>query len=139
MFKNILLAIDGSDNASRAAKLAGDLARETKAKLWLVTAFDPVPSYLGEPNFQQAVNSRLKAGGAILKAALQDVGKIPGELKTEILEGPAAEAILKVVKTRQNDLIIMGSRGLGTLSGILLGSQSMKVLHHAPCPVLVVP
>jgi nucleotide-binding universal stress UspA family protein len=139
MFKNILLAIDGSDNASRAAKLAGDLVRETKANLWLVTAFDPVPSYLGEPNFQQAVNSRLEAAGTILKAALQDVGKIPGELKTEILEGPAAEAILKVVKTRQNDLIIMGSRGLGTLSVILLGSQSLKVLHHAPCPVLVIP
>lgn len=98
-----------------------------------------MPSYLGEPNFQQAVYTRLEAAGAIIKTSLQDVGEIPGELKTEVLEGPAAEAILKVADTRQNDLIVMGSRGLGTLSGILLGSQSMKVLHHAPCPVLVVP
>jgi nucleotide-binding universal stress UspA family protein len=139
MFKNILLAVDGSDNASKAAKLAGDLLRETKAALWIVTAFDPVPSYLGEPNFQQAVNSRMESAGAILKNALQDIGEIPGELKSEVLEGPAAEAILNVAQTRQNDLIIMGSRGLGTMSGILLGSQSLKVLHKAPCPVLVVP
>ncbi len=139
MFKSILVAIDGSYNASQAAKLAGNLARQTYADLWVVTAFDPVPSYLGEPNFQQAVSARMEAAGEVLTKALQDIGTIPGALKTEVLEGPAAEAILKVASTRQVNLIVIGSRGLGTLSGILLGSQSLKVLHHAPCPVLVVP
>lgn len=139
MFKNILLAVDGSYNASQAAKLAGSLARELEADLWIVTAFDPVPPYLGEPNMQNAINARMEAAEAVLKETLKAVGTIHGGLKTEVLEGPAAEAILKVAKTRQNDLIVMGARGLGTLSGILLGSQSQKVLHHAPCPVLVVP
>jgi nucleotide-binding universal stress UspA family protein len=139
MFKNILLAVDGSYNASQAAKLAGSLARELKADLWIVTAFDPVPPYLGEPNMQNAINARMEVAEAVLKETLKAIGTINGELKTEVLEGPAAEAILKVAKTRQNDLIVMGARGLGILSGILLGSQSQKVLHHAPCPVLVVP
>jgi len=139
MFKNILLAVDGSYNASQAAKMAGSMARELEADLWIVTAFDPVPPYLGEPNMQNAINARMEAAEAVLKETLKAVGTIHGGLKTEVLEGPAAEAILKVAKTRQNDLIVMGARGLGTLSGILLGSQSQKVLHHAPCPVLVVP
>ena len=139
MFKKILLAVDGSYNASQAAKLVGSLARELETDLWIVTAFDPVPPYLGEPNMQNAINARMEAAEAVLKETLKAVGTIHGGLKTEVLEGPAAEAILKVAKTRQNDLIVMGARGLGTLSGILLGSQSQKVLHHAPCPVLVVP
>jgi nucleotide-binding universal stress UspA family protein len=139
MFKRLLLAVDGSYNASQAAKLAGSLARELKVDLWIVTAFDPVPPYLGEPNMQNAINARMEMAEAVLKDTLKTVGTITGELKTEVLEGPAAEAILKVAKTRQNDLIVMGARGLGTLSGILLGSQSQKVLHHSPCPVLVVP
>jgi nucleotide-binding universal stress UspA family protein len=139
MFKNVLLAVDGSDNAIKAAKLAGDFLKEAKATLWIVTAFDPVPSYLGEPNFQQAVNSRMESAKAILENALLNVGEISGELKSEVLEGPAADAILKVAETRQIDLIIMGSRGLGTMRSILLGSQSLKVLHQASCPVLVVP
>lgn len=139
MFKKLLLAVDGSYNASQAAKVAGNLVRELEADLWIVTAFDPVPPYLGEPNMQNAINARMEAAEAVLKETLKAVGTIRGELKTEVLEGPAAEAILKVAKTRQNDLIVMGARGLGTLSGILLGSQSQKVLHHAPCPVLVVP
>jgi nucleotide-binding universal stress UspA family protein len=139
MFKKLLLAVDGSYNASQAAKVAGGLVRELEADLWIVTAFDPVPPYLGEPNMQNAINARMEAAEAVLKETLKAVGTIHGGLKTEVLEGPAAEAILKVAKTRQNDLIVMGARGLGTLSGILLGSQSQKVLHHAPCPVLVVP
>jgi nucleotide-binding universal stress UspA family protein len=66
------------------------------------------------------------------------VGGIPGEIHTEILEGTPAEAILEVAKTRDVNLIVMGSRGLGRLAGALLGSQSQKVVQHATCPVLIV-
>ncbi|MFH1635561.1 MAG: universal stress protein [Chloroflexota bacterium] len=66
------------------------------------------------------------------------MGDIPGELKTEVLEGPPAEAILNVADTRGNDLIVMGTRGRGRLSGLLLGSQSQKVVAHAHCPVLLI-
>jgi nucleotide-binding universal stress UspA family protein len=43
-----------------------------------------------------------------------------------------------VAVTRASDVIVMGSRGLGTLAGLLLGSTSQKVVSHAPCPVLIV-
>jgi nucleotide-binding universal stress UspA family protein len=59
-------------------------------------------------------------------------------LKGKMQVGRPAETILRTAKAREIDLIVMGVRGHGTLSGILPGSQSMKVLQHANCPVLVV-
>lgn len=139
MFENILLGVDGSEHALRAAKVAGDLARTVQAKtLRIVTAFDPVPTYLGEPHLEAAISARMKEAEQVLQNAQQAVGNIPGEVHVEVLEGPPAEAILKVAATRHNDLIVMGSRGLGRLSGALLGSQSQKVVQHATCPVLIV-
>jgi nucleotide-binding universal stress UspA family protein len=139
MFKHILLGVDGSEHALRAAKIAGDLARTVKSEtLCIVVAFEAVPPYLGEPNLQVAISARMSTAETILEAALEAVGKIPGEVYTEILEGTPAEAILDVATTRKNNLIVMGSRGLGRLTGALLGSQSQKVVQHAPCPVLIV-
>jgi nucleotide-binding universal stress UspA family protein len=138
MFKNILVAVDGSEHALKAARMAGEFARQMQADLRVVTAYEPVPTYLGEPNLQNALNERFSEANQVLDEALKQIGEIPGELKTEILEGPPAEAILAVVEARSNDLIIMGTRGLGRLQGLLLGSQSQKVVSHAPCPVLLV-
>ena len=139
MYNHILLGVDGSDNSLHAAKTAGNLARNMKSEIVrIVVAFEPVPPYLGEPNLQTAISSRLKEAHEVLAKALEIVGEIPGEVHTEILEGSPAEAILDVANTRKNDLIVMGSRGLGRLAGALLGSQSQKVVQHAPCPVLIV-
>lgn len=138
MFKNILLAVDGSEHAIRAARIAADLARCHQASLRLVAVYEPIPPYLGEPNFQLILDAQLRDADKNVEKTLEIVGEIPGEINTEILQGPPAEAILDVVKARECDLIVMGSRGLGQLAGLLLGSQSQKVLNHAPCPVLIV-
>ena len=95
MFEKILLAVDGSDHALRAAKFAGELARQMKSeKLRIVVSFEPIPPYLGEPNMQSAINARLEEAQGILRAAEQEVGSIPGEIHTELIEGSPAEAIL---------------------------------------------
>jgi nucleotide-binding universal stress UspA family protein len=139
MFDKILLAVDGSDHAKRAARVAADLARAHKAgELRIVVAYDPVPAFLGEPNLSQAIAARTRDAEAILEGTRAGLGKVPADLQSEILEGPVAEAILKVARTRKSDIIVMGSRGLGRLEGALLGSNSQKVVSHAPCPVLVV-
>jgi nucleotide-binding universal stress UspA family protein len=139
MFKNILLGVDGSEHALHATKTAADLARSMNSEvLRIVVAFETIPTYLGEPNLQAAISARMKEAETILKNALDAVGEVPGEVHTEILEGAPAEAILDVANTRKSDLIVMGSRGLGRLRGALLGSQSQKVVQHAPCPVLIV-
>lgn len=139
MFEKILVAVDGSEHGLRAARMAGDLARTVKAgELRIVVAYDPIPPYLGEPNLQKAIDARLDEANTILHAAMQAVGEVPASVRTELIEGPAAEAIIRVATTHQSDVIVMGSRGRSGLAGLVLGSTSQKVVSHAPCPVLIV-
>ncbi len=138
MFKNILLAVDGSEHSFKAARIAGELTRTLNADLTVVTVFDPVPNYLGETNLVAFVSNQKMIAENILNEALVEAGELPGKLVKEILEGPVAEAVLRVAEVRGNDLIVMGTRGLGRLAGALLGSQSQKVVAHAKCPVMLV-
>ena len=139
MFDKILLAVDGSEHALHAAKVAGDLVRSVKAReLRIVIAYEPVPAYLGEPNLQNTINARMNESQDTLHEAENMVGEIPAEIHSELIEGQIADAIINVAETRNCDLIIMGSRGLGRWAGALLGSNSQKVVSEAPCPVLIV-
>lgn len=139
MFERILLAVDGSEHGYRAAKMAADLARAMKSeRLRIVISYNRIPPYLGEPNLQMAINARLVEVQEILQKAVETVGDVPAEIHTELIEGDAAESIIEVAKTRESSVIVMGSRGLGGLAGLVLGSTSQKVVSHAPCPVLIV-
>ena len=139
MFERILLAVDGSEHGFNAARVAADLARAMKSeKLRIVVAYDRIPSYLGEPNLQRAIDARLTEAQGILQKAVEAVGDVPAEIHTELIEGDAAVAIIEVARTRESSVIVMGSRGLGGLAGLVLGSTSQKVVSHAPCPVLIV-
>jgi nucleotide-binding universal stress UspA family protein len=139
MYKNILLGVDGSEHALQAARAAGELARAVNSEtIHIVYAYDPVPSYMGEPYLSSAIATRAEEAKTILQSASNAVGEIPGEIDTAALEGSPAETILDVANNRGADLIVMGSRGLGRLAGALLGSQSQKVVQHATCPVLIV-
>jgi nucleotide-binding universal stress UspA family protein len=138
MFEHILLGVDGSEHALRAARLAGELARNQSADLYVVVCYEPVPDYLGDPYVQRALSERMLAAQEILLPALEAIGEVPNGVHTEVLEGTPAEAILSVAEARQNDLIVMGTRGRGQLAGLLLGRQSQKVVSHAACPVLLV-
>lgn len=139
MFDRILLAVDGSDHSLNAARTASQLARTmNSAELRIVVVYDSVPPFLGEPNMQTAINTRLDQAQGILRKAEEAIGDVPSEVHTEFIAGDPAESIIGVAKTRKNDLIVMGSRGLGRLAGLVLGSVSQKVVSHAPCPVLIV-
>ncbi|MDO9301473.1 MAG: universal stress protein, partial [Anaerolineales bacterium] len=118
---------------------AADLARTVNAKEFrIVVAYDFIPPYLGEPNMQYAIDARIEEANKIMETAIKVVGDLPCEIHTELLEASPAEAIISVATTRKSDVIVIGSRGLGTLAGLLLGSTSQKVVAHAPCPVLIV-
>ena len=139
MFERILLAVDGSEHALHATRKAAELARLMKPREFrIVVAYDPIPLYLGEPNMQIAITNRKGEAEEVLNMALWEVGELTCEIHTELLEGDSASAIIEVANTRKSDLIVMGSRGLGRLAGLLLGSTSQKVVAHAPCPVLIV-
>ena len=139
MFERILLAVDGSDHAAHAAKIAAELGQCVEsAELRIVVVYAPIPPYLGEPNLQVAIDTRLNEAQEILQKAVEIIGETHLDIHTELIEGDAAEAIIEVATTRNSDVIVMGSRGLGRLVGLVLGSTSQKVVSHAPCPVLIV-
>lgn len=139
MFERILLAVDGSEHSYHAARVAADLARAMKSEiLRIIVSYDRIPAYLGEPNLQHVIDARVSEAQAIVDKAVEAVGDIPAEIHTELIEGDPAESIIDVAATRNSSVIVMGSRGLGALKGLVLGSTSQKVVSHAPCPVLVV-
>ncbi len=138
MFRKILLAYDGSEHAQRALDCTRDLARKYGAQVILVHAFHPIPHEWGTPLRQQAEVHAIGAAEKIIQEAQAKLADESFAVITELLEGPPAEAILRVAETRGCDLIVVGSRGLGELKATLLGSVSDKVLHHSVVPVLVV-
>lgn len=138
MFKNILIAYDGSEHARKAAILAGDLTRRLnfEAVVWIVTIMETSPWDLGEPNLSRFIEQHASTGENLIQEAAELVGD-DVETHRELLFGAVAESIIKVAETRSCDLIIMGARGLGLLEMLLLGSQTQKVISQARCPVLV--
>ena len=139
MFKNILLAYDGSEHASNAAVIAGNLARELKpgSIIWIVSIMDAPPWEVGEPYLSQYIEQHTIIGQKLLDDAAQSVG-YGIEIHRELLFGSPGECIIQVAETRTCDLIVMGTRGLSPIQELLLGSQAQKVISHAHCPVLVV-
>ena len=79
-----------------------------------------------------------KSAATVLDDALTELGTVEGvEIERHLVEGPAAPALLHAAKGA--DLLVVGSRGRGGFAGLLLGSVSQQVSHHAPCPVVIVP
>jgi nucleotide-binding universal stress UspA family protein len=138
MYKRILYATDGSPAARHALAHARDLAQKYGAELILVHAFRRIEDFGKSPYFSELEEERKRAGETVIgqaMAELQDSGVV---VHIEPCEGDPAQAIVNVAVVRRCDLIVMGSRGLGTFQGVLLGSVSDRVVRHAPCPVLVV-
>lgn len=141
MFKNIVIAYDGSEQADHALEYATKLAIENDAHVALVYAFDPMPAWVGTPDFPiaVAVEPRIAYSEALLeKAEKQLLEAGVTAVEQDILEGPAPDAIVQAADVRHADLIVMGTRGMGMLKGLLLGSVSERVIGSAHCPVLVV-
>jgi nucleotide-binding universal stress UspA family protein len=138
MFKQIVVAIDGSEHSHRALEYAKNLAKCTGASLRLVHAFPHTSDLFGYEEYDHLVARRTSAGQAILDEARKKLGKTNIEVHEELLEGPEAEAILNVAEARHADLIVMGTRGRSTLENLLLGSVSNKVIQNAHCPVTLV-
>ena len=137
-FTNILVAYDGSDHSQKALDLAVKIARSSGGQLKVLYAFDKVPTIFGDDETEHFIERAMSKGRDVLGEATAHLHEAGVEFSTIIVEGPAAEAILRVAQAEGCDLIVMGSRGLGMMQGLLLGSVSYRVLHHAQIPVLIV-
>jgi nucleotide-binding universal stress UspA family protein len=146
MFKNILLATDGSPASGKAAELAVELARDHGARLTVLYVVDPYP-YLGvgdtnpmglQAYMSSAYEHAAKAHASI--AALCAQGDKPVEVQLRRAENMhAADGILSAAAEEGADMIVVGSHGRTGFSRFVMGSVATKVVARSPVPVLVAP
>ena len=152
MFKRILVAYDGSEQARRAMDYAVDVASSCKAALIVLTVVPKItiPVFPDENLGSYPVNAspewadyQERLGATYKKSldeAVADVKKHHPKLPIEadLLEGRPSATIVEEAERRQADLIVIGSRGIGGISGWLLGSTSRRVVESCTKPVLVI-
>lgn len=136
MYKNILIAADGSDNSLRATQQAADIASlfdGVKVEIVSVIAIDVYSDMVYDP-----IEAHGEAQREIIKDASQILTDAGVDHEIVLLHGRPADEIIRYAEESGTDLLVIGSRGLGALREFALGSVSHKVLTHAKCPVLVV-
>jgi nucleotide-binding universal stress UspA family protein len=128
----ILLATDGSEDAELAGRAAASISVETGVELHLVHAWQSVPH-----PFIEAAHYEREAARILEEQAerVADAGAAVRE--AHLVMGPPVDAILDLCEEIGADLIVVGSKGHGTLGRLILGSVSEGAVHHATCPVLV--
>jgi nucleotide-binding universal stress UspA family protein len=136
--KTILIATDGSAGARAAVDEGLDFAEETGADVLFVAIRQPSSAVLGDPYWQQGLSNELARLRPALQEAVAEADSRGVNADYDLLEGDPGERILELARSRDVDLIVIGSRGLGTVASVILGSVSKRVLHDADRPVLVV-
>jgi nucleotide-binding universal stress UspA family protein len=142
--QHILVGVDGSECGQRAVKLAGELAKATGAKLTLVhvtPSWQVPPEVSMPPEYTQLVQlNRREEGERLLEQSRSQCRAESGVVaESLVLEGNPAREMNQAAQQLKADLIVVGSRGMGPFSRLLLGSTSTKLVHLAAIPVTVVP
>src|SRR3954451_24159658 len=138
VYRNILVAVDGSPDAEAALAHAGELARDQRARLTLLTAIPPIPATaLLATGAAPPRSEVIKHYSDLLREA---AATLPADVSvtTLLVEGPPAKALVERSRSGAFDLIVMGSHGHGRLHTSLLGCVSQKVLQASPIPVLLI-
>ncbi len=142
MFKNILIGVDRSEHAQAALKEAIDIARTQQSSITVVVAYSTVMPWGPVSPLPQIAVDDYVAGVRLDAQTIADeaAAMIPKEITSRVLlvDCPAAQALLDEAATGHHDLIVVGSRGRGDATSLLLGSVSHAVLHHSRVPVLIV-
>jgi nucleotide-binding universal stress UspA family protein len=143
MFKRILLPTDGSELSSRAVLAGVSFAREVGAQVIGMTALPDFKTFTADADMIESTEDEYlaasEARGAKHLATIADAARSVGADCTTLLvrSDDPHDAILRTARDQGCDLIIMASHGRRGLSGLLLGSETQKVLVHSAVPVLV--
>ncbi len=139
----IVVGIDGSHNATGALDWAMAEAALRKTRLTVLTVHSVPASYwTGNPtpfpgDEEKVAEIRKAAEAAVAAAAERLGGGQPESITVTAINGFPAQALVEASK--DSDLLVVGTRGGGGFGPLVLGSVSTQVVHHASCPVVVVP
>jgi len=141
--RRLLVAYDGSDNSKRALQYVVDLARDTGMALQVHVVnvqHEPIiyGEYVTSAMIDELNNSLMAKSHSVLDeaAAMLQAGGLACETHTQL--GNVAEQINDAVKRLGCDTVVMGTRGLGSFTGLVLGSVASRVINEVPVPVLLV-
>ncbi|MEQ5803236.1 universal stress protein [Halomonas sp. H10-9-1] len=149
MYSNILVPLDGSEHAIKALNVAASLARGGATKLHLMTVAELPPDNIGlfaggavEP-FSEVEREKLAASikeeaRKVIEQARDAVDLSGLEVEESVRQGRPAALITEQAEKVNADVIVMGSRGLSNVRGMVFGSVSHKVSHTAGCSVITV-
>ncbi|KFL43847.1 hypothetical protein CH76_03990 [Lysinibacillus sp. BF-4] len=137
MYKQIVVAIDGSENAIRAAKEAAKLAHNQPATINLV--------YVAETDEEFATKSYSGGSGLQEIERRRKIANVETVLKQQnihcqivILQGEPVTEIVAYAKEKEADMIVVGHHGMSGLRALMLGSTSKKIVKQSTIPVLIV-
>ena len=139
----VVVGIDGSEAGEGAARYGGLMAARTGAPLILVTAYplsSPGSYFSAESSSRESFDTLVRqdaervTSGAAESVRARHAGL---DVRVRVVEGPAAWVLTEAA--REAALLVVGSRGLTGLDGLLLGSVSHSAVHSSPCPVAILP
>lgn len=145
-FLRILIAIDGSEHSARTVKHVIRMKESMRQKLevLLLNVQPPIPMknvlFDGRLSEVHRLEEPLKQQGTReLAPAATALGAAGVECQSHVEIGEPAPAIARFAKTHHCEMIVMGTRGMGAVASLFLGSVATKVVHLSPLPVLLVP
>lgn len=136
VYRNILVAVDGSDQARAALEHAAALARDQHSRITLVTVVPPVKA-VAVAGSAQVVPMQQDCYREMLESAADAVPEDIG-IVSILKHGKPAREIAELVENGDFDLVIMGAHGRGRVGDAVLGSVSRELLHRVRTPVLLV-
>ncbi|HEY7596100.1 MAG TPA: universal stress protein [Actinophytocola sp.] len=135
----VVVGIDGSDSALRAVRWATHEARRRKTGLRLVHAVEPLAGYAPRVVDWHALHTAMKdRGRAWLDKAREEAARVAPDLHVDTTLEAAPPVVTLVRASRDARLVVLGSRGLGGFSGLVLGSTAVEVAARSYCPMVVI-
>jgi nucleotide-binding universal stress UspA family protein len=137
----ILVPLDGSKNALRAVQYAIDVAKRGQTMVHVLNVqqqmddYGTVPAYVSKRTHREFASERAKA---VLEPALERLRRARVRHAAHIVYGDVAPSIARTAQRLKCDSIVMGTRGMGAIGNLLLGSVANKVIHLAKAPVTLI-
>ena len=138
MFSRILHANDGSDHAFNALLLALKIAKQSNAELHMISVeeIDYLPETMEDVRQETGVAGR--RFHSVVNRARSMAEEVQVKLKTHVVAGHPVRDIVDLARDLKADLLVVGASGHSALYDRMIGSRADRIVHLAPCPVLVV-
>ena len=142
-YRQVLVGTDGSETSFRAVDRAADIARSTGATLLVATAYRPLSAREQKIASDELGHNSYKVTGStpaeeVLRSAVERASMADVEIETVAVQGEPVDVLVTLAQERGVDLIVVGNRGMHSITGRLLGSVPSVAAHRTPCDILIV-